>query len=80
MKMFLISSAVAIIIGVGGYFVLSSMGTDSPQSIQVPPSACKRGRPHFECFLLCQIFWQSADNAGDMAGRRSQRLCRSRAA
>ncbi len=29
MKMFLISSAVAIIIGVGGYFVLSSMGTDS---------------------------------------------------
>ena len=29
MKIFLISSAVAILIGVGGYFVLTSLGTDS---------------------------------------------------
>ena len=29
MKMFLISSAVAIFLGVAGYFVLNSLGTDT---------------------------------------------------
>ena len=29
MKIFLISSVVAILIGVGGYFALTSLGTDS---------------------------------------------------